>query len=139
MDVKKWLSRAYRIDQQIQSKLEMIELWKELACKATANYQNTGGGKPSGYSNRLEEYCCKIADAQTENEKQLAELIDVKREIEEAITKVKDTTLRVLLEQRYLIGKSWEEIADFMGYCVEYVKRDIHRDALRIMREIIAP
>lgn len=139
MDVKKWLSRAYRIDQQIQSKLEMIELWKGLANKTTANYQSTGGGKPSGYSNRLEEYCCKIVDAQTEVENQLAELIDIKREIEEVITKVKDTTLRVLLEQRYLVGKGWEEIADFMGYCTEYIKRDVHRDALRVVREIIAP
>lgn len=139
MDVKQWLSRAYKIDQQIQSKLELIEIWKELACKATVNYQNTGGGKSSGYSNRVEEYGCKIADAQAEIEKQLAELIDIKREIEDTITRVKDTTLRVLLEQRYLVGKSWEEIAEFMGYCAEYIKRDVHRDALRKMREIIAP
>ena len=102
MDVKQWLSRAYRIDQQIQSKNEQIEVWESLG-------------------------------------RHRDELINVRREIEEAINKVQNVTLRLLLEQRYLLCKGWEDIADFMGYCVEYVKRDIHKQALRAAREIIAP
>lgn len=138
MDVKQWLMRAYRIDQQIQSKNEQIEIWESLARKATSDPSALPGGGGVHF-NRLETYCIKIADAQTEIERQRDELINVRREIEEAISKVQNVTLRLLLEQRYLLCKGWEDIAEFMGYCVEYVKRDIHKQALRAAREIIAP
>ena len=138
MDVKQWLMRAYRIDQQIRSKNEQIEIWESLARKATSDPSALPGGG-GGHFNRLETYCIKIADAQTEIERQRDELINVRREIEEAISKVQNVTLRLLLEQRYLLCKGWEDIAEFMGYCVEYVKRDIHKQALRAAREIIAP
>ena len=139
MDVKQWLSRAYRIDQQIQSKNEQIEMWETLAQKVTSDPSAQPGGGGGVHSSRVETYCIKIADAQTEIERQRDELINVRREIEEAINKVQNVTLRLLLEQRYLLCKGWEDIADFMGYCVEYVKRDIHKQALRAAREIIAP
>lgn len=138
MDVKQWLLRAYRIDQQIQSKNEQIEMWETLAQKVTSDPSALLGGG-GGYSSRVETYCIKIADAQAEIERQRDELISVRREIEEAINKVQNVTLRLLLEQRYLLCKGWEDIAEFMGYCVEYVKRDMHRQALRAAREIIAP
>ena len=138
MDVKQWLLRAYRIDQQIQSKNEQIEMWETLAQKVTSDPSALPGGG-GGYSSRVETYCIKIADSQAEIERQRDELISVRREIEEAINKVQNVTLRLLLEQRYLLCKGWEDIAEFMGYCVEYVKRDIHRQALRAAREIIAP
>lgn len=138
MDVKQWLSRAYKIDQQIQSKREQIEMWNTLAQKVTSDPSAlpcSGGG----FTSRVETYCIKIADAQTEIEKQIDELIDIKREIEDVVAKVEDRALRLLLEQRYLLCKDWEEIADFMGYCVDYVKRELHREALRAVRGIITP
>ena len=103
MDVKQWLLRAYRIDQQIQSKNEQIEMWETLAQKVTSDPSALPGGG-GGYSSRVETYCIRIAGA-----------------------------------QRHLLCKGREDIAEFMGYCVEYVKRDIHRQALRAAREIIAP
>jgi len=139
MDVKQWLSRAYRIDQQIQSKNEQIEMWESLACKCTSDPSATPGGSGGAPTSRVETFCIKIADAKTEIERQRDELITVRREIEEVIAKVQNVTLRLLLEQRYLLCKRWEDIADFMGYCVEYIKRDVHKQALRAAREIIAP
>ncbi len=139
MDVKQWLLRAYRIDQQIQSKNEQIEMWETLAQKVTSNPSAQPGGSGGTNYSRVENYCIKIADAQMEIERQRDELIRVRQEIEAAINKVQNITLRLLLEQRYLLCKNWEDIADFMGYCVEYVKRDLHKQALRAAREIIAP
>ena len=138
MDIKVWLSRAYKIDQQIASKLEQIEMWRCLAQKVTSDpsaLPRSGGG----HSNRLEEYCIKIADAEAEIKRQLEELVDIKREIEAAIAKVHDVTVRVLLEQRYLLCKGWEDIGAFMGYSDEYVRKHLHRQALAIMREIYTP
>lgn len=134
-EVKQWLSRAYRIEQQIQSKSEQIEVWKRLANKLTSNLSllNSGGGE----GNRMETYCNKIADAQTEIARQQIELINVRREIEETINQVADVILRLLLEQRYLLCKSWKDISEFMNLSIDYIKKELHRQALRAVGEIL--
>ena len=52
--------------------------------------------------------------------------------IETAITSVEDEQARMLLEQRYLAGATWEEIADSIGYSLSYVHR-LHKKALRMI------
>ena len=129
MDIKKWLSRAYKIEQQITSKREQIEKWNSLAQKVTSNPQAVP--VQGGYNeSRLEKACCEIADIETEITKQLADLISAQKEISETISRVPFTTSRILLEQRYIICKGWEDIAEFMNYSAVYVKRDLHRQAL---------
>ncbi len=134
-EIKQWLSRAYKIEQQIQSKSEQIEVWKSLAQKMTSNLSMFGGG--SGDNNRMETYCNKIADAQTEITRQQLELINVRKEIEETINKVTDIILRLLLEQRYLLCKSWKEISEFMNLSIDYIKKELHRQSLRAVGEIL--
>ena len=58
-------------------------------------------------------------------------LMDAVR-IETAITSIEDEHARTLLEQRYLAGATWEEIADIMGYSVSWVHR-LHKKALRMI------
>ncbi len=134
-EIKQWLSRAYKIEQQIQSKTEQIEVWKSLANKMTSNLSLINGG--SGDNCRMETYCNKIADAQAEIARQQIELINVRREIEDTINKVKNVTSRLLLEQRYLLCKSWEEIAEFMELSVEYIKRRLHCQAIKDITKIL--
>lgn len=138
MDIKKWLSRAYKIDQQIASKHEQIEMWRALAEKVTSSYSATPNGI-GGHSSRVESYCIKIADAKNEIERQLVVLVEIKRDIEAAIANVRDITTRVLLEQRYLLCKGWENIAEFMGYDETYTKKVLQRRALREIKEYIPP
>lgn len=135
MDVKEWLNRAYKIDQQIRSKQEQIEMWRTLATKVTSDPTKlpVSGG---GYSNRVENYGIKIADACAEIDGQLQDLVETKREIGLFIQRIYSTTSRVLLEQRYLVCKNWADIADFMGYTEQYIKQDLHRIALAEAREI---
>jgi len=135
IEVKKWLSRAYRIEQQIQSKTEQIEVWKSLANKMTSNLSLINSG--SGDNSRMETYCIKIADAQAEITRQQIELINVRKEIEDTINKVQNVTSRLLLEQRYLLCKSWEDIAEFMELSVEYIKRKLHSQAIKDITKIL--
>ncbi len=134
-ETKQWLSRAYKIEQQIQSKTEQIEVWKSLANKMTSNLSLINGG--SGDNCRMETYCNKIADAQEEIARQQIELINVRKEIEDTINKVQNVTSRLLLEQRYLLCKSWEDIADFMELSVEYIKRRLHSQAIKDITKIL--
>jgi hypothetical protein len=135
MNVKEWLNRAYKIDQQMRSKREQIEQWELLAVRITGDPAAVHSGG-AGHANRIEAYGIKIADACAEIEKQLEELINIKRETGVFIQRIGNTTSRVLLEQRYLVCKNWGDIAEFMGYTEEYTKLDLHRTALKEAREI---
>lgn len=133
MDAKKWLSRANKIDQQITSKYEQMEMWRMLAAKMSSNL-NSEPVKGGSNESRVENYSVKIADAEAEVKQQLNELVSVKKEISDAVNSLPDYACRVLLEQRYLLGKSWTDIAIFMGYSVKYVTYKLHPEALEAIR-----
>lgn len=137
MDIKKWLNRAYKIDMQIRSKEEQIEAWRELASKTTTSYGGVGGG--SGVNNKVENYCTMIADAQAELEKGKEKLVMIKHEIERAILLVDDVAERVLLEQRYLLEKTWEDISEVMGYQVDYIRKELYFSALEHISLLVPP
>ena len=44
MEAKEFLSRAWRIERQVQSRLEQIERLRSLACRVTARFGGAGGG-----------------------------------------------------------------------------------------------
>lgn len=124
-----WLNRAYKIDRQIKSKYELIEMWKDLAAKCTASYSNECSQKSrngDGY-----KYYCMIADAEADVKEAADTLVAIKKEVSDAIQKVINPTYRVLLEQRYLLCKSWDVIGDVLGYDSEHTRKRIHSQALR--------
>ena len=58
--------------------------------------------------------------------------MEKRKEIEGIIRAVEDSTLRTLLEYRYINGKKWEEIALMMGYDYRYILK-IHGKALSLL------
>jgi len=141
---KAWLSRAYKINEQITSQKRNVDFWRTLAEKKTSNPSqplgSVGGitveqdGTKYGVEvtgPRMEKYSTKIADALTENEKLLCDLIDIKREIEIVISYVQDTVHKLLLKERYVNWLSWGEIANVMRMHEVYVKQELHHAALK--------
>ena len=57
-------------------------------------------------------------------------LIDELHEISSAIEAVEDPRCNILLRYRYIQLKKWEDIATYMNYHVDYVKRELHGYAL---------
>ena len=124
---KAYLGKAYRIDLQIASKEEQIRMWESLAEKVTAGTNGIGN---TGAGNRTEEYAIKIADAKAYIEQRLRELVDVKMEATQLLNSMINPMHKVILEQRYLIGRKWEDVAVFMGYNVDYIKKVLYYKAL---------
>lgn len=68
---------------------------------------------------------CKIIDLQDEIASDMDRLVQIKKDIVDVIGGVEDVELRILLEQRYLCGATWEEITmnlrrrltEFSGAC----------------------
>jgi len=135
MNAKDFLSRAYRIDLRINSKLEQVQSLRCLAEKATATISDLPF---SGTRNihRMEDVVVKILDLESEINADIETLVDIKREITEALQRVPVTEHRILLELRYLCCKTWEEIAAEMYYSVRNI-HIIHGTALREMERFV--
>ena len=105
-DYKGISHQAYRIDQRINSKLEQVSSLRDLSTKATSTFSDV---PPSGTRNvhRMEDVICKIVMLENEINAEIDHLVDLKREIREVISAVKNLECQTLLELRYLCFKTW--------------------------------
>lgn len=128
MTTKEYLSQAYRLDQRINSKIEQLKRWQDLATKATSTLSKTSS---CSYENnhKLEDNMVKIIDLKNEINNDIDRLIDLKKDIMALINAVKNPEYKTLLELRYLCFKKWEQIADEMDYSIQHIFR-IHNKAL---------
>ena len=128
MDVKEFLSQHKIIDDCINAKLDEI---KELRSLATRLSPSLSGESHSvgTVSDRVGRTAAKIADLEKEVNDEIDKLIGVKAEITAMINSLEDILLRNLLERRYLLGFSWEKIAEDMGYTPRHITR-LHNKAI---------
>lgn len=135
MNAKEYLSQAWRIEQQVQSKLEQIEALKSLACKVTAAM----GSEPVSHTRNvtsMQDAVIRIMEAEEELNRRIDALVAMKMEVMTVIDQVKDVTLRLILEKRYLSFQSWELIAVDMGYTVRWTLMR-HEEALMVVAGIL--
>ena len=128
MNVKSYLNQARMLDKRIDSKLEQVERLRALAERTTTVLSS----QPKGTSgtNRT-EYCVqKIWELEREINADSDALIDLKRDIQDAIFRMKNDQYRTLLEYRYLCGNTWEQIAEKMRIDLRWVYR-MHGRALQ--------
>ncbi len=110
MTAKEYLSQAYRIDQRINSKLEQVMSLREQAEKATATI-NPMPRPASPNLQSMEATLVKIFSLESEINDDIDTLVDLKRDIVRRIKRLNNPEYELLLEQRYLCFKRWEQIA----------------------------
>ena len=132
MTAKEYLNQAHRLDQRINSKIEQVASLNELATKCTSSL--TGMPKaPNQATSTMAEAVTKIVDLQTEINRDIDTLVDLKREIVSVIKQVENLEYQTLLEKRYLCFRTWEQIAVDMGYDLRWLYR-LQRRALSEVR-----
>lgn len=106
MNVRQWLGRARSLDQELTALEEQKRIAIEAATRITQNYSGDGAQRtPDPHKfDRIAEYI-GLLDAKHD------ELIDVKREIAEAIYRLEDGRHRTILLEYYINCLSWEEVA----------------------------
>lgn len=135
MRAKEFLSRAWLIEEQIQSKLEQIESLKSLACRVTAGF----GKEPVSQTrnvNSMQDVIVHILEAEEELNQKIDDLVSMKMEVMKVIDQVQDVILRLILEKRYLSFFTWEKIAVDMGYTVRWALQH-HEEALQVVQGIL--
>lgn len=128
---KEYLLGYQRINQRVNCLLLEQQRWRELATRVSPNLSGMprggGGGGTQGAIS-------KIVDLETEINAEIDKLVEKRKKIESVICAVEDSTLRTLLEYRYINGKKWEEIALMMGYDYRWALR-LHGRALSAVDE----
>lgn len=128
MTAKEYLRQAYLLDQRIDSRIEQLHSLKELALKCTSVVTGMPHSPNKGES-RLEDTVTKIVDLQTEINRDIDRLVDLKRDIVQVIGEVDNPVYQALLEKRYLSFMSWEQLAGEMSISVVYAFK-LHKRAL---------
>jgi len=129
MTVKEYLSQAYRIDQRINSKLEQVASLRELSRKATATLSDMPHN-PTKNVHSMEGIIVKIVDLENEINRDIDDLVDLKRDVVALIKEIKNPEYQTLLELRYLSFKTWEQVAVIMRYDLRWIYR-LHGKALK--------
>ena len=132
---EEFLSRAYRLDQQIQSKVDQLRFLRACMsgaalCCTDVKVQN------SGPDSRVEDAVLKIMEEERIINEEIDHLVDIKREIREVISRVEDVDQRLVLEERNLLFKTWKEICDDLGASLRWVQTK-HREAVEAVGEIL--
>ena len=130
MTAKDYLSQARVLDQAINARLERIARLRALVSGRAAR---TDGMPRGGAGVDWTETIIKIDEMERALDRDIDRLIDLKREIAEAIAAVPDMRYRTLLEYRYLCGWSWRRIARTMNYSEDWT-RHAHGRALQMVR-----
>ena len=136
MTAYEYLSQAFLLEQQIRSKLAMID-----SLKALATFVASRGfsGKPEMYTRNdsaREGTIRKIMEAEKELDAQIDAMVDLKLEIAKTIDQVKDATMRLILEKRYLGYESRKQIAEELKITERWVQSR-HAEALKVVQRIL--
>ena len=131
-----YLHRALVLDMQIDAAFERIQQLRALAERRTAVYgrERVGG---SGAADHRMDVVARIVDAERELDEQIDRMIALREEIRGIIGRVRDDRMRILLELRYLNGRTWEDVAEEMSYTTRNIY-NLHSAALKIVAPLIA-
>lgn len=127
-EAKEFLMRGWNIEKEIAA---LEEEWR-CAWEAAVRIVKMPGEISVQESRKVpaDEKFAVYADYTRTIAEKVKELIKVKREIIEAISRVENGTYRAILYERYIRYKKWERIATEMGYDYRYMRR-LHGRALQ--------
>ena len=128
MNAKDFMMRGINLERRVETIKDQIEHYKALVNDCSVTYSDSPKSTASNY--KLEECTQKIMDLQEELCSAMADLVDVTCEIGKAIQKLDNYDYQDLLVNRYVLGKTWEKIAEDMNYGIRNVHR-LHGEALR--------
>jgi DNA-directed RNA polymerase specialized sigma subunit len=135
MKAKEYLSQAIWLDRKINNKLEQKERLESLTQKVTVDITQEKVSCPKTTS-PMENAIVKLIDLSHEINEDIDRLVDLKKEISETISKVEDNIYQLILEMRYINGKSWDDVSRCMGYDRRWVLR-LHGRALKEIDKIL--
>ena len=134
MTAKSYLNQIRIIDQAIQSRIdEKHRLYATLIGSPSITHDVVQSSKTDAY----DELYMKIIEAGEEIDKRIDKLVDKKIEASRKIDQLgeSDNTSMLILRERYINLKSWDDIAKQMSYSIRHINR-LHGEALDAFQAI---
>ena len=131
MNAKDFMMRGINLERRVETIKEQIEHYKALVNDCSVTYSDSPKSTASNY--KLEDCTQKIMDLEEELCSAMADLVDVTCKIARAIQKLDNYDYQDLLVMRYVLGKTWEKIAEDMNYELRYIHK-LHGKALRELK-----
>lgn len=132
-EIKKWLSRAKKADEEINA---LLSEQARALTHATSTTAHSGSEKvQTSNVNTSESKFVSYAAYSELIDKRIDRLYEIKKEILERVNKLDDATLRAILIFRYLNFERWETIAGIMNYSYKQVCR-LHSKALALIKDV---
>ncbi|MCZ9313172.1 MAG: sigma factor-like helix-turn-helix DNA-binding protein [Methanocorpusculum sp.] len=130
MTAKQYLKQAYRLNERIKDKQERIDSLRLMSTSTGAiDYsKDRVQTSPSGDA-PFTKQVMQIIQFEEELEADKNRMKTVFLEISRAIDQMENANHILVLSKRYLLMKTWEQIANEMNYSVMQIHR-IHKDAL---------
>lgn len=124
---KEFLENAMQLNKLVESTRESLESLSEIHAIAPSD-----GSK--GRMNENTELNKAVKRAELEDK--LAKYIEYLWEYKEALVNITtDSEIsivsRTLIQQRYMLGKGWKQVANFLKYDEVYTRRELNDEAIR--------
>lgn len=131
MTTKEWLMRAWKIDREINALIDVQKAaYDRLTGAMTANDNTPVSGTKDPH--KFDSY----VELTNKIDRRIYDLCAVKAEIIDMISLVGNNTQRALLINRYVLFKTWDQIAVDMNYSYQGVMK-LHRIAFQSIKELL--
>lgn len=127
----KYLNQYKYLNKEIDRKIKSLEDWRNKIYNVTGTLSDMP--KSKNRSNTIEEGITTIDEIEASINKDIDDLVELRKEIESKIDSIDNLKLRELMKCRYLDFKSWEEIAYKNGCSWRHVYR-MHETALDLIK-----
>ena len=135
MTAKEYLNRVRFADTSINTKSD--ELYhlklKSLQLSPQSNGERVQSSSVGGDFTRIID---KIVLLQDTINAEIDELVELKQNARNLISKLTDVRYQTVLTEYYINHKKWEQVADIMNYDLRYVYK-VHGRALQLFSEIL--
>ena len=113
MNKKEYLEEVRSMNQQIDSKLQVLSCLRETAMRLSPGLQTERVSTTRNVT-RLEDTMNSVIDLENEIDMDIDRLISRKLVVTRGISRLENATHRLVLEQRYLCNRGWDEIAGML-------------------------
>ena len=129
MTAKKYLQQIKRCDTKIDSGVEELTRLKALATRVTAALSGEVVSR-TRQNDTMADAVARIIKLQQEIDKEVDRYIELKREVAERLSRLENPVYYQVLHSRYILYKTWEQIACDMDYSYQWVC-ELHGRALQ--------
>ena len=132
MAIKEYLGRALKLDQLINFKIDELNQCRRLAESINGSRLDERVSHSASEEASYAKWVERIVEKEKELDAEIDRLVDVKLEISTFISKIDNPQWQCLLHSRYVLGKTWTQIAEDM-YCSV---RSVHRLHKKILKNL---